>query len=248
MRKREDTRPSLAPVVPISGTVVTLAILLLPVLLAYLAFELTPSGGGIATSSNDPKLTHVRLFAGLVEGDMSAELQMLLFVMLLAGLGGFVGAVQGRGAAGQRSRVTLLTWYGLQTAIGSSLGAAFYILIRAGVFTSEATSRDVNPLGMAVLAIGVGLFAPAAMKRFRDIFMGLYAEEPEIARAIERLDERFQEMLADPTLDNYDGTVSVRLCDSEGEDLPAGEGAPVTRPGQHCRVEVAVRARRGRGR
>src|SRR6266536_360438 len=72
----------------LAGIVTPLALLAFPALMAYLAFGLTPG--------NEPTWAKIQLFGGLIKTTISADLQMLYFVMLLAGLGGFAAAVNHR--------------------------------------------------------------------------------------------------------------------------------------------------------
>jgi hypothetical protein len=233
-----------------------------PVLLAYLAFELTP-GRAVGPDSQ----AVVWLFGGLIRTAVSQDVEMFLFVLLLAGLGGFVGAVYNRAAVQHLRPGKRLNFYLIQTAGSSVLGVLFYVLIRAGILTGN-TVRDMNPLGMAVLSLGVGISAPAIMRWARAAVVDIYGEEPEVLRAIQRLEDRFERALSEPTLDNFDGTVWIRLLDEAGVTLlrvsdqdytappnlvgqagadesptPRGETLPtqpfyVAHAGQRCRLEV----------
>ena len=42
----------------------------------------------------------------------------------------------------------------------------------------------------------------------------------QMARAIERIDNHFQRLVTNPTLDNFDGITTVRICDSYSNELP----------------------------
>lgn len=214
-----------------------LMLLILPVALAYLAFELTPG-----RAVNADNRANVWLLGGLIKGTISTDLQMLLFVILMAGLGGFVGAMNNRAAVKRLDPGKRMNAYLVQTAGASVLGGLFYVLVRAGILTGN-TVRDINPVGMAVLSFGVGMSAPAIMKWLRAAVVDIYGEEPEVVQAIQRLEQRFESALSEPTLDNFDGNVWIRLVDQAGTALPMGFsegnrsyfGVPA---GQHCRLEV----------
>lgn len=60
----------------------------------------------------------------------------------------------------------------------------------------------------------------------------------ELAQAVNRLEDRIERLQMNPTLDNFDGIVAVRLCDASHNDLPLFHGEeraiPHAAPGQSC--------------
>jgi GAF domain-containing protein len=73
--------------------------------------------------------------------------------------------------------------------------------------------------------------------------------QAEIARAIERIDNRLDRLLTSPTLDNFVGNIVLHICDSDGNELPTEQiledvdssdvtATFVTAPEQWCQVIV----------
>jgi len=71
-------------------------------------------------------------------------------------------------------------------------------------------------------------------------------EVVQVVQSVQRLEQRFESILSEPKLDNFDGTVSVRVCDDVGKPLP--QDPPQDRayflPGasQRCRLEISFAA------
>jgi hypothetical protein len=66
----------------------------------------------------------------------------------------------------------------------------------------------------------VGMWAPITMRR---PISGPYTGESEIIKAVQRLEQRFESILSDPKLDNFNGNVWVRVTDEPGKQLPLEE-------------------------
>jgi hypothetical protein len=71
-------------------------------------------------------------------------------------------------------------------------------------------------------------------------------ERLEVVQSVKRLEQRFDSILSEPKLDNFDGSVSVRVCDDVGKPLPQDpsrdRGYFLPRAGQRCRLEISFAA------
>jgi hypothetical protein len=77
-------------------------------------------------------------------------------------------------------------------------------------------------------------------------------EKSEVVRTVERLEQRFDSLLSEPKLDNFDGTVSVRVSDKTGKELPRDQSRTDqlffrAGAGQRCRLDISFAAGQPRG-
>lgn len=77
----------------------------------------------------------------------------------------------------------------------------FYILIREGLLTSTANGTDINPLGILVLSILIGIFSSRAVEKLRDISSALFGDKLELEKHLNRVEDS----LGISLLDNYKG-------------------------------------------
>jgi hypothetical protein len=220
-----------------------LTVMALPVALAYLAFAFAPlsitcSQGGLAPCETSP----VRLLGGFLAVRPEAEVQVLLFIGLMGGLGGFAAALGGKGRRTEQGLAVWLRLHISSTAMGALVALAFYTVIRTGAFSPNSDLSSINVLGLAVLALAAGYCAPAVTARL-EAMAGLLFEDAgssrEIASAIQRLDDRLESTLAKPVLDNWKGAVAVIVLASGTRQLIPGNGRrSALQPGEPVRCIV----------
>ena len=60
--------------------------------------------------------------------------------------------------------------------VGALLALLFYIVLRGGLVTTQASSTDLNIYGFAAIAALVGLFSEQATVKLRNIFEALFTK------------------------------------------------------------------------
>ncbi len=65
--------------------------------------------------------------------------------------------------------------------VGSLLALLFYIVLRGGLLTTQASSTEVNVYGFAAVSALVGLFSEQAADKLRTVFEALFTKPKEAA-------------------------------------------------------------------
>lgn len=130
--------------------------------------------------------------------NLIAGLHQLNFIMLLGALGAAGAATQSIASmasylGAKRFASAWTVFYLTRPWVGAVLGPVFYLVLRGGLTTPQASWKDVNHVGYAAVAILVGFCASEAMENLRQIggaFFrrkdprdGLDSPEPHIASA-----------------------------------------------------------------
>lgn len=112
---------------------------------------------------------------------ISYEVRMLLIVILAGALGGMVHALRSAyWYAGHRALVkSWLAMYILLPFVAATLATIFYLVIRGGFFSPQATARQTSPFGFAALAGLVGMFTEQAVLKLKQIFETLLTKAPK---------------------------------------------------------------------
>jgi len=155
-------------------------LVLLSILLAYLVYEVWPTAKP-DPSGNIPD-TNITLFGDLIELTVSAELRLILLVMVVGALGSYVHAATSFAnfMGNRRMELSWGWWYILRPFIGLSLALIFYFVIRAGLFSTGAKTGDISTFGIAAVSGLVGMFSKQAISKLKDLFDNLFkAEELE---------------------------------------------------------------------
>jgi hypothetical protein len=63
--------------------------------------------------------------------------------------------------------------------VGALAGVVFYVVLRAGLFTTTGESGSANPFGFTAVAIMAGLFSEQAMEKLKQIATELFAPRPQ---------------------------------------------------------------------
>lgn len=99
------------------------------------------------------------------------ETRLLAIVAFAGALGSLVHATRSFFKfVGNRKLVwSWLAMYILLPFIGANLGLVFYLVIRGGFFSPDATPQQTSPFGFAALAALVGLFSEQAVCRLKKV-------------------------------------------------------------------------------
>ncbi len=114
---------------------------------------------------------------------VNPEVRLLLMVALSGALGGLVHALRSvYWYVGNRSLVrSWLAMYVLLPLVGATLAVVFYLVIRGGFFSPQATVQETSPFGFAALAVLVGMFSTQAALKLKQVAGTVFAE-PEAGR------------------------------------------------------------------
>jgi hypothetical protein len=111
----------------------------------------------------------------------SLEARMVLIVALSGALGGLVHSLRSfYWYLGNRELVwSWLGMYILVPFVGTALGVVFYLIIRGGFFSPQATVEQTSPFGFAALAALVGLFSEQAVLKLKKVAETVLTEAAE---------------------------------------------------------------------
>ncbi|MFD4869183.1 hypothetical protein [Streptomyces sp. NPDC058412] len=108
---------------------------------------------------------------GLGEWALTADVAMLLAVILCSALGSFVHAATSFATyvGNRRLYASWLWWYLLRAGIGVALALLVYLLLRGGLFAGSSGAGATNPYGFSGIAGLCGLFSKQATDKLREI-------------------------------------------------------------------------------
>jgi len=113
--------------------------------------------------------------------DLSIEARLVLIVALSGALGGLVHSLRSfYWYLGNRELVW--SWVGmylLMPFVGTTLGVVFYLIIRGGFFSPQATVEQTSPFGFAAMAALVGLFSEQAVLKLQKVAETVLTEASE---------------------------------------------------------------------
>jgi len=122
----------------------------------------------------------VRLFLGMIEFSMTADIRLILLVLAVGALGGCVHAATSFvGFVGNDRLYTSWIWYYLlRMPISAALALITYFVVRAGFFTTASGSTaTVNDFGIAAVSGLVGMFSKQATAKLDEVFTALFRTE-----------------------------------------------------------------------
>lgn len=159
--------------------IVVLYLTLLSVLLVYALVQIWPHETTVSQGNTPPGPQQVTyLFWTL---SVSPEIRMIAIVVIAGALGGLVHSLRSAfWYAGHRE--LLWHWfpmYILLPFVGSILGLVFYLAIRGGFFSPNATIEQTSPYGFAALSALVGMFSEQAVLKLKKVFETLLTEAPQ---------------------------------------------------------------------
>jgi hypothetical protein len=161
--KRLDSSAGSSYVGPIGITALAIAILAAIILTVYSLVALWPPN----STSTAPTSTHILGLRLLLDRD-----QQLFVVVALAGvIGGLIHS--GRSVywyvGNRKFRRSWILMYVALPFIGGALVVIFYLILRGGLITGQATAQ-VNVFGFAAIAALVGLFSSQGAEKLQQIF------------------------------------------------------------------------------
>jgi hypothetical protein len=147
---------------------ITTAILLL---YALIAFWPDPE-------ASTATVRHLFLGAILV---LSPDQEVFIVVLSAGALGGVVHSLRSLyWYVGNRNLVrSWLLFYAAIPLIGAALALFFYLALRGGLLSGQASVSDVNAYGFAALGGLVGLFSSQAIKKLKQVFTTFFAQADE---------------------------------------------------------------------
>jgi hypothetical protein len=110
----------------------------------------------------------------------SRESLLFLTVAFAGALGGMVHSLRSLAIyVGNRElRWSWVPFYFLKPVLGAALATVLYFVLRAGLFSSSASTVQTNPYGFAALASFAGLFTDQAVEKLKGVAEELFGEVP----------------------------------------------------------------------
>jgi hypothetical protein len=150
-------------------------------LLAYLFFVVWPSGLSDTARGSDSQFifpfgSNAEIFGQSIQLRITLDVQIILMVMIVGGLGSFIHAATSFGdyVGNEKLTTNWIWWYMLRPFIGMILAAIFYLVIRGGFLSAGTEAGKINPFGIAALAGLVGMFSKQATDKLNEIFNTLF--------------------------------------------------------------------------
>ena len=146
---------------PAMAVVMTVYLVMLSILLIYAIFQFWPPQTQARASQQVEFLCW--------EIPISTDLRLLAVVVFAGALGGQIHALRSFASyvGNRRLKVSWLVRYFLTPFVAASLALMFYFVIRAGFFTANTMTQNMNIYGFAGLAGLVGLFSTMAVNKLR---------------------------------------------------------------------------------
>ncbi len=164
--------------VPRAGIIAfTCGLLLLAAVTLYSLWAFWPLGLEIV--AGNPERRKVS-YLGLTDFTVSTEGIYFVTVALAGALGGVVHTLRSFSMyVGTRQlRWSWVPFNLLLPVVGALGGTLFYLVFRAGLFSSSTSTSDASPFGFAAIAALVGLFSEQAVEKLRQIARQVFTEAP----------------------------------------------------------------------
>lgn len=147
---------------PAGAVAMTVYLVILSILLLYAIFQFWPPQFPSKNTAQP-----VEFFSQEIA--ISVELRLLAVVVFAGALGGQIHALRSFASyvGNRRLKVSWLVRYFLTPFVAASLALVFYFVIRAGFFTANTMTQNINAYGFAGLAGLVGLFSTMAVNKLR---------------------------------------------------------------------------------
>jgi len=143
------------------------------------ANQARPSAAGGNPQAEEPKRL-VALFYGIFEFTITAEVRLILLVLVVGALGASVHAATSFAAyVGNRRLASSWLWYyALRPPIGAALALIVYFVVRGG-FLNPASGASVNDFGTVAVAGLVGMFSKQATNKLDELFSTLFKTDKD---------------------------------------------------------------------
>jgi hypothetical protein len=116
-------------------------------------------------------------------GDFTVSTEALYFatVALAGALGGLVHTLRSFSmyVGTRRLRWSWIPFNLLLPFVGALGGTLFYLVFRAGLFSSSTSTSAASPFGFAAIAALVGLFSEEAIEKLRQLAKEMFTEAPK---------------------------------------------------------------------
>lgn len=163
------------PAGPVAITLIYMYLILLTFFVLYSLVHLWPSLSPVEGSIINPTPAPFLFWTFAIPG----ETHLLILVALGGTLGGIARTFLRLNSdivhAYQNVKRQLPSYY-TKPIIGLVLGVIFYIVIRGGFFSSEASVKQTSPFSFVGLAALVGLFADHAMEKLRQVAGSVFSK------------------------------------------------------------------------
>jgi hypothetical protein len=149
-------------------------LIVVALLLAYLFVCLWPSKFTENTTGAADQVVELLWTARVFT--ISADVRLLMVVMLAGGLGSFVHTATSFGdfVGNEKLSRSWLWWYILKPFIGMVLAVIFYLVIRGGFLSTGADAGKLNIYGITALAGLAGMFSKQATDKLSEVFDALF--------------------------------------------------------------------------
>lgn len=168
---------------PILISLLGVALLAAGLVLSYLFYEIWPAV--VHATAETPSRQRITLFDGRIVFRPSVESALILLVIVAGALGAYVHAATSfaKYVGTRRFARSWYWWYLGRLPIGSGLALILYFALRGGLVGGDATSKELNPYGVAALAALAGLFSRQAVDKLAEVFDTFFRARPEGADA-----------------------------------------------------------------
>jgi len=155
-----------------------IGLLLLATVIAYCFASVWPSDFGADTAGNaHSRVTWLATTRGF---DTTADVRLILMVMLAGGMGSFLHTATSFSdfvGNGKLAR-SWMWWYVLKPFIGMGLALLFYLVVRGGFLTAATEAGKINVYGIAALGGMAGMFSKQATDKLNEVFTTVFRTAP----------------------------------------------------------------------
>ena len=132
-----------------------------------------------ATGKTPPPYQTVDYFAW--QPKVTREELFFIVVALGGALGGFIHTLRSLSwyIGNRQLRWSWLPFNLMLPVIGALGGTVFYVVLRAGLFSSSSNVDAASPFGFTAVALLAGLFSEQAMEKLRLLASELFAQQPQ---------------------------------------------------------------------
>lgn len=131
-----------------------------------------------ASNTAGTLITHHVVIA--IRANLNLDTNLLLIVLLSGALGGLLHAIRSIAwYVGERQlRWSWVLFYVSLPFVGAILSLIVYLLIRGGLISTQGTTKDLSPYGIAAISSLVGLFSIQAVEMLKKVFSTIFASAP----------------------------------------------------------------------
>ena len=168
VESRSDIGKNAVGTVPI--IIISILLLVLSVAVVVALVQLWP----LSSSSTSVHGTHYVVM--WIHVNLELESNYFLIVVLAGALGGAIHSLRSIAFfVGERKlQWSWILYYACLPIVASLMAMIFYLVLRGGLISSQASSQALSPYGMAAIAGLVGLFSDQAASMLKKIFSNLF--------------------------------------------------------------------------